>query len=133
MDVLNGQIKIFSPFVADAEAGISDSHKNTIRYMTFEVTNADGLKTRFTVAQYPTLYITNEHGMYSYREDFDANDALSVSWSSSSQAWQYYTRAQNGGGFFVSKVAVASGSGYSIRYASGWTPTSKAFSTLAVP
>ena len=121
VDVLNGQIKIFSPFVADAEAGISDSHKNTIRYMTFEVTNADGLKTRFTVAQYPTLYITNEHGMYSYREDFDANDALSVSWSSSSQAWQYYTRAQNGGGFFVSKVAVASGSGYSIRYASGWS------------
>ena len=115
---LNGDITIFSPFVADASAGIANSHKNTIRYLTFEVTNGDGLKERFTVAQYPTLYITNEHGMYSYREDFLAKNALSVSWNNS--AWQYYSSSRDGG-FFASKVAVSSGSGYSIRYASRWS------------
>ena len=117
-DVLNGDIAIFSPFVADASASISNSHKNTIRYMTFEVANGDGLKERFTVAQYPTLYITNEHGMYSYREDFLTKNALSVSWNGS--AWQYYSSSRDGG-FFASKVAVSSGNGYSIRYASRWS------------
>lgn len=120
-NTLNGDITIFSPFVAETGTNITDSHKNTIRYMTFEVTNADGLKMRFTVAQYPTLYITNEHGLYSYREDFAANNALSVSWSSSQSRWQYYTSSNNGGGFFAAKVAVSSGNGYSIRYASGWS------------
>ena len=116
-DALNGSITIFSPFVADATAGIADSHKNTTRYLTFEVTNADGLKETFTVAQYPTLYITNEHGLYSYREDFQTNGYLSVSWNGSS--WRYYSSSRDGG-FFAAKVAVKSGSGYSIRYASRW-------------
>ena len=121
--VLNGDIAIFSPFVADAAAGISDTHKNTIRYMIFRVTNADGLQETFTVAQYPTLYITNEHGLYSYREDFLANNALSVSWNGS--AWQYYSNSSSGG-FFAAKVAVSSGSGYSIRYASRWNSSGTA-------
>lgn len=110
-NVLNGGITIFSPFVK--EGAIADSHKNTIRYMTFEVENTDGLKTQFTVAQYPTLYITNEHGIYSYREDFNGNTS-GVRWQSGS--WQYVTSASQGS-FFASKVAVKSGSNYSIRYA----------------
>lgn len=119
-DALNGEITIYSPFVADQSAGISDSHKNAIRYMTFEVVNENGNKIQFTVAQYPTLYITNVHGMYSYREDFSANNALSVSWSSSNKRWQYYSGSSEGG-FFASKVTVSSSGGYSIRYASRWS------------
>lgn len=111
-DVLNGAITIFSPFVK--EGTINDSHKNTIRYMTFEVENNDGLKTQFTVAQYPTLYITNEHGIYSYREDFSGRTS-GVRWSSGS--WTYVESASQGS-FFASKVAVpGTGGSYSIRYA----------------
>ena len=112
-NLLNGGITIFSPFVKDEGAGIADSHKNTIRYMTFEVTNKDGLKEKFTVSQYPTLYITNEHGLYSYREDFSGRTS-GVRWSSGT--WSYYDSASQGS-FFASKVAVASGVNYSIRYA----------------
>lgn len=111
-NVLNGGITIFSPFVK--EGTITDSHKNTIRFMTFEVENTDGLKALFTVAQYPTLYITNEHGIYSYREDFSGNIS-GVRWQSGS--WQYVSSASQGS-FFASKVAVINNNGsYSIRYA----------------
>lgn len=112
-NVLNGGITVFSPFVKEGSS-IADSHKNTIRYMTFEVENTDGLKTQFTVAQYPTLYITNEHGIYSYREDFSGRTS-GVRWSNGS--WSYVESASQGS-FFASKVAVKSSNGsYSIRYA----------------
>lgn len=112
-NVLNGGIEIFSPFVEEGTS-IDDSHKNAIRYMTFEVENTDGLKTQFTVAQYPTLYITNEHGIYSYREDFSGRTS-GVRWTSGS--WSYVDNAQSGS-FFASKVAVPGSNGtYSIRYA----------------
>ena len=111
-NVLSGGISIESPFVA--EGTIQDSHRNTIRYMTFEVENEDGLKTQFTVAQYPTLYITNEHGHYSYREDFTGS-ASGASWSNGK--WTYVTSSSSAG-FFSSKVAVAgNNNSYSIYYA----------------
>ena len=112
-DVLNGTIAIFSPFVKEDGLVSADCHKNTIRFMTFEVRNADGQVARFTVAQYPTLYITNEHGRYSYREDFTGSTS-GVSWSGGN--WVYTNNASSGS-FFASKVAAGSAGSYSIRYA----------------
>lgn len=51
-------------------AGNADSHYNTIRYLEFVVTNEQGLTATFRVMQYPTIYVTNAVGWYSYREDF---------------------------------------------------------------
>jgi hypothetical protein len=108
--VLNGNITIHSPFVA--EAGIADSHSNTIRYMTFEVTNADGQKATFTVNQYPTIYITNELGNYSYRSDFGGTTYVAqgsenrsgVTWDNSTKGWNYYSdKPSNVTLFFESK------------------------------
>ena len=112
-NVLNGGITIESPFVK--EGSFQDSHRNTIRYMKFVVRNGDGLTEEFTVAQYPTLYITNEVGTYSYREDFSGRIS-GVRWSDGS--WEYRNSASEGS-FFASKVAVASsyGNGYTIYYA----------------
>lgn len=111
-NVITGGISITSPFVA--EGSIQDSHRNTIRYMTFEVENEDGIKAQFTVAQYPTLYITNEHGHYSYREDFSGSNS-GAGWSDG--RWNYVTNSSSAG-FFSSKVAVAgSGNNYTIYYA----------------
>lgn len=106
--VLNGNITITSPFINP------DSHGNAIRYMEFTVKNKTGQTAKFTVSQYPTLYIDNVLGLYSYREDF--SDRISgVSWSSN--RWNY-TNTASQGSFFASKVAVAgSGGNYSIRYA----------------
>ena len=111
-NVIAGGISITSPFVA--EGAIRDSHRNTIRYMTFEVENEDGIKAQFTVAQYPTLYITNEHGHYSYREDFSGNQS-GVNWSNGN--WGYVTNSSSAG-FFSSKVAQAgTNNNYTIYYA----------------
>ncbi|MBR6814918.1 MAG: hypothetical protein IKM69_03825 [Alistipes sp.] len=51
----------------------TESHYNTIRYLEFEVTNADGLTATFRVMQYPVIYITNQQGWYSYRDDFNSH------------------------------------------------------------
>lgn len=125
-NVLNGGITITSPFVADSKAGITDSHKNAIRYLTFEVRNQDNLTATFTVAQYPTLYITNEHGYYSYRSDFDiragGKNYHEAFWNTGNGG--YWTYQSNGGGyygssaFFASKTAKANNNGsYSVYYA----------------
>lgn len=112
-NVLSGGITIFSPFVK--EGSIQDSHKNTIRYMTFRVENQDGKTAKFTVSQYPTLYITNEHGKYSYREDFTGNTS-GVAWNSSSLSWSYSDDSSSAG-FFSSKEAAKNGNNYTIYYA----------------
>lgn len=112
-NVLSGGITIFSPFVK--EGSIQDSHKNAIRYMTFRVENQDGKTAKFTVAQYPTLYITNEHGKYSYREDFSGNIS-GVAWNSSSLSWSY-SNDSSSAGFFSSKEAARNGDNYTIYYA----------------
>lgn len=67
-NVLSGGITVSSPL----------PDNDTPRYMTYEVTNADGLKAYFTVVQYPVIYITSIEGYYSYRDDFKASDGTTV-------------------------------------------------------
>lgn len=96
-----------------------DSHSNAIRYLEFEVYNQTGQMAKFVVAQYPTLYITNEMGWYSYRSDFGGTtyekkgnpNYSGVTWSNGG-----WSRAYRETGFFNSKVAVSTNDGYSIRY-----------------
>lgn len=65
----NGYIEITSPL----KTNNADNHKNTIRYLKFTVTNADGISKSFNVRQYPVVFITNQQGFYSYRTDFGAH------------------------------------------------------------
>lgn len=81
--VLNGGITINSPM---ADNSGNPTHYNTIRYLEFEVTNEQGLTATFYVMQYPTIYITNTPGWYSYRDDFKSNP------SSSTHATTYHIR-----------------------------------------
>lgn len=109
---LNGGITIFSPFVKEAGVVNQDSHNNVIRYMTFTVTNEDGLTAQFTVHQYPTIYITHEVGHYSYRDDFGGTTYMQMgnpnysgaSWNNNSKTWTYTQNASNSN-FFGSKVS----------------------------
>lgn len=55
--------------IANSE-NADESHYNTVRYLEFEVRNQEGLTATFRVEQYPTIYITNAVGWYSYRDDF---------------------------------------------------------------
>ena len=121
-DVLNGSISITSPFVADGT--YSDSHSNTIRYMRFRVTNATGQTAEFTVSQYPTIYITNELGQYSYRSDFGGThygftgnpNYSGVNWSTSNGgSWTYTQQSSVNNHFFGSKY-VRSGPDSSGKY-----------------
>lgn len=67
---LTGNITVNSPLQYNG----ADAHKNTIRYLTFKVTNQQNLTKTFTVMQYPLIYITNQQGWYSYRSDFKNTD-----------------------------------------------------------
>lgn len=105
--------------VAKYTAGKVDSHSNAIRYLVFEVYNETGQKATFTVAQYPTLYITNEMGYYSYRSDFGGTtyekqgnpNYSGVTWSDGE--WDYDDFET---GFFNSKVALQDGNSYNVVY-----------------
>jgi hypothetical protein len=119
-NVLNGGITINSPFFSSTQ----EYHSNAIRYLKFRVQNSSGQTAEFTVAQYPTLYITNEHGLYSYRSDFGGtnyNDGIGTAnrsganWNNNG-TWSYSSTASNNY-FFGSKVAKTSGSSYTINYA----------------
>ena len=117
-NVLNGAITINSPFFSASQ----EYHSNAIRYLKFRVTNSTGQTADFTVAQYPTLYITNEHGLYSYRSDFaGTNYADGVGTSNRSGAnwnngsWSYGSVASNDY-FFGSKLAKSSQASYTINY-----------------
>ena len=54
-------------------ATAGETHYNTVRYLEFEVENMQGIKATFRVMQYPVIYITNQQGWYSYREDFGSS------------------------------------------------------------
>ena len=58
--------------------------------MTYEVTNADGLKAYFTVVQYPVVYITNIEGYYSYRDDFKASNGTTVHYENRTSPYVTY-------------------------------------------
>ena len=68
--VLNGNITVNSEIPQDTK-GLD----NVVVYMTFTVTNNDGLSQQFTVTQYPTVYIQGILSHFSYRTDFGANYA----------------------------------------------------------
>ena len=104
-NVLNGNITINSPFYSATQ----DYHSNAIRYLKFRVQNSSGQTAEFTVAQYPTLYITNELGAYSYRSDFGGTtyeqrgnpNYSAVNWDSGS--WSYAQQGSINSYFFASK------------------------------
>ena len=101
-------------------SGGEETHYNTIRYLEFEVTNADGLTATFRVMQYPVIYITNVMGSYSYRDDFinsnkkvvtyilwknndnSTNNYTRCSYDSDNEKWNYYT-GNNSQSLFCSK------------------------------
>lgn len=92
----------------------AESHYNTIRYLEFEVTNADGLTATFRVMQYPVIYITNIQGWYSYRDDFNSHYQykgdryVSIALSTDDDTWDgrysYSTSAGSEYHFWHSKV-----------------------------
>ena len=101
--------------LAGIEATAKASHKNTIRYMKFRVTNKDGLVEEFNVEQYPVIYVQNSLGWYSYRDDFGGttfedygkNGYVGVSLNSvSNGVWdgKYSYSSDGGSGFWYSKV-----------------------------
>ena len=104
-NVLNGSITINSPFFSSTQ----EYHSNAIRYLKFRVQNSSGQTAEFTVAQYPTLYITNELGNYSYRSDFGGTtyekrgnpNYSAVNWNSGS--WSYAQQGSINSYFFASK------------------------------
>lgn len=93
---------------------------NTIRYITFELTNEDNITRTVTVAQYPLEYITNIQGWYSYRMDFEGTNyekgenshyTCATSYTKSTDKWSFSTYDYNS--FFGSKVAYVQGNGTS--------------------
>lgn len=117
-NVVAGNITVTSPLQYNG----NDAHKNTIRYLAFEVKNTQGVTKTFTVMQYPLIYITNQQGWYSYRSDFIASgqsvpttyenygsthNAVSISYSSGT--FKYTTTGNQSsynstGNFWYSKV-----------------------------
>ena len=111
--VLSGKITITSPLTNTNGA---ENHSNTVRYLEFEVENQDGMKATFMVEQYPVIYITNEIGWYSYRDDFvtaqypnpstyQAKNSgyMSVGVNSSnSLSYTYYSALKGSGGYWGS-------------------------------
>lgn len=122
-DVLSGKITINSPFVGATPE--QDSHSNAIRQMTFRVTNQMGQFVDFTVNQYPTIYITNERGYYSYRDDFrgtnyeNQGNISGADWDESQPTDWDYSSSSSSSVFFGSKVVTAgpaSNGTYTISY-----------------
>lgn len=77
---------------------------NTIRYITFELTNEDNITRTVTVAQYPLEYITNIQGWYSYRMDFEGTNyekgenshyTCATSYTKSTDKWSFSTYDYN--------------------------------------
>lgn len=62
---VSGNITVTSPLPTN----------NTIRYFGLAVMNEEGLKDTVYVEQYPLIYITNQQGWYSYRDDFKDTDS----------------------------------------------------------
>ena len=98
-----------------------DSHSNAIRYLKFIVKNTTGQTATFTVHQYPTIYITNEKGHYSYRSDFGGTsyekkgnpNRSGANWKGGQ--WEYGEKS-SGSYFFGSKVATGNEGSYKINY-----------------
>lgn len=118
---------------------------NTIRYITFELTNEDNITRTVTVAQYPLEYITNIQGWYSYRMDFEGTNyekgenshyTCATSYTKSTDKWSFSTYDYNS--FFGSKVAYVQGNGtsslkyyyYYYRWSGSWNKIEENLSSL---
>lgn len=96
-----GQITIHTPVPTN----------DTPRYLTFRVTNAQGLTRDFTVVQYPVISITNIQAKFSYRTDFnswythegDRRSSASAGGNGDNVTWSLSNFNERG--FFTSKVA----------------------------
>lgn len=133
---INGNLDVYSTL----------PENKTIRYIDFDVTNAEGITRKVTVAQYPLEYITNIQGWYSYRDDFKKSDSKPTTYeypgdkitgialaTSNISRWngeyEYLTGSRRDGapnGFFNSKVAKLKndGSGQSNLYTYYYTNSS---------
>lgn len=122
-----GNIRVVSPVPTN----------NTIRYFMLEVSNEENLKDTVWVEQYPLIYITNQQGWYSYRDDFKSTNnnpttyeykgdgivgvslETTGSWNSSKWTGKYsYNTASSG--FWRSKVAYPLENGMSNIYYYNW-------------
>ena len=74
-----------------ASAEGEETHYDTIRYLEFEVTNGTGQTATFRVMQYPVIYVVNQQGYYSYRDDFIATDGSVVHYQN--RKANYFTTA----------------------------------------
>lgn len=119
LDDYNSDMEAYNADVAQLQQTMGDipeTHYNTVRYLEFLVTNEEGLTETFRVEQYPTIYIQNIVGWYSYRDDFYAHDGtpnaptsyinkgdriVGISYNSSSKTYTYNTSSS---GFWRSKV-----------------------------
>lgn len=129
---VSGNITVTSPIPTN----------NTIRYFGLAIANEEGLKDTVYVEQYPLIYITNQQGWYSYRDDFKNTNVnpttyeyrgdgiINVSYvriNGSTYGYEYGTRT--GTGFWRSKVATPLSNGmsnidyYSWSNVSGNTPS----------
>ena len=87
-----------------------ETHYNTIRYLEFEVKNAEGLTATFRVMQYPVIYITNKLCWFSYRDDFGGTTYLNRGTNryvcaTFNNGWGYSNDYDADNHFFASKVA----------------------------
>ena len=125
---------------------------NTIRYIEMRVYQDDNNNNRHdsselyqdvTVLQYPVIYITNQRGYYSYREDFDCHYQykgsrnVAVGLEMSSNRWtgkykygtdSYSGNSANSSYFWASKYVSGDGStaGMSVRSYYNWPSNSNA-------
>lgn len=98
-----------------------ETHYNTIRYLEFEVKNAEGLTATFRVMQYPVIYITNQQGAYSYRDDFINSDGEVVTyelWKNKDNSNNNYTRCSYGNNGWSYNTGSGSSSLFCSKYVS---------------
>lgn len=88
---ISGNITVSSPVPTN----------NTIRYFMVEVSNEEGLKDTVIVEQYPLIYITNQQGWYSYRDDFKDDSALPTTYENRGDRYVNvsFTRQYVGGSY----------------------------------
>lgn len=97
---LNGKIRIYSPKPTN----------NTIRYITFTITNADGDSRSVTVTQYPLEYITNKVSWYSYRSDFiGEGQTVPTTYENLSRSNNITSISYNGNGIYTYNSGSAAG------------------------
>lgn len=105
---INGKLDVYSTL----------PENKTIRYIDFNVTNADGITRKVTVAQYPLEYITNIQSKYSYRDDFKIND---------SQPTTYYYKGDRVYGISLATSNITNWNGqytYEVSERRGWNDES---------